>query len=224
MIETKEQVLEKIMNMEKPACPYCGKPMCLWEVPNIAMGDGLGWGTPYLNVCFNDECPPYTTGWAYIEEHYAHHASTRCINYPGTGVFESMPVFSSVGGTGQIVDDEILARREATKEGIKKGFCELAECYTQKDAPRTWSIVSDPTRPAKVRMKAAELMADLGTLAEVENLAQLKTGAPLIDAKIAEAATAILARNHCRECPFCAEIIKTRASVCKHCGREVAGQ
>jgi hypothetical protein len=31
-------------------------------------------------------------------------------------------------------------------------------------------------------------------------------------------------RNFTRECPFCAEIIKQRAKVCKHCNREVAGE
>ncbi|MBU2489564.1 MAG: zinc ribbon domain-containing protein [Proteobacteria bacterium] len=223
MIETKEQVLEKIMNTKKPACPYCGKPMSLWEVPDIVMGDGLGWGTPYLNVCFDNDCPHFTGGWDHIQENYAHHASTRCINYPGTKVFESMPVFSSVGGTGQIVDDDILAKREAIKEAIKKGFADLAECFTAKDAARVYSILADPARPPKVRMKAAEMMLDFGTLAEVEDLAHLKIGAPLIDKKILEAVGAIMARNHCRECPFCAEIIKDRASTCKHCNREVTG-
>jgi len=28
-------------------------------------------------------------------------------------------------------------------------------------------------------------------------------------------------RHFTRECPFCAEIIKKRATVCKHCGKDV---
>ena len=44
--ETKEEVLEKIMGMERPACPHCNAKMSIWEVPSINVGDGLGWGTP----------------------------------------------------------------------------------------------------------------------------------------------------------------------------------
>jgi hypothetical protein len=38
-----------------------------------------------------------------------------------------------------------------------------------------------------------------------------------------EAIAKIHARHFTRECPFCAEIIKQRAKVCKHCGKDVAG-
>ena len=31
--ETREQVLEKIMSREKPACPHCKTEMTIWEVP-----------------------------------------------------------------------------------------------------------------------------------------------------------------------------------------------
>ena len=51
--ETKEEVLHKVMKMEKPKCPHCDKEMSIWEVPPVNVGDGLGWGTPYLFVCFN---------------------------------------------------------------------------------------------------------------------------------------------------------------------------
>ncbi|MBW2182013.1 MAG: zinc ribbon domain-containing protein, partial [Deltaproteobacteria bacterium] len=44
--ETREQVLEKVISMEKPKCPHCGMEMQIWEVPPISMGDGLGWGVP----------------------------------------------------------------------------------------------------------------------------------------------------------------------------------
>ena len=61
--ETREEVLERVMSMPKPACPHCKKEMSLWEVPPINFSDGLGWGTPFLYVCFNDECPYYVRGW-----------------------------------------------------------------------------------------------------------------------------------------------------------------
>jgi hypothetical protein len=69
--ETKEQVLEKVLSQEKPLCPHCGAVMTIWEVPPFDFADGLGWGTPYLFVCFNDECSLYVQGWKNMEENYA---------------------------------------------------------------------------------------------------------------------------------------------------------
>ena len=131
--ETKEQVLEKILSQDKPKCPYCDTVMSLWDVPDIALGDGLGWGTPYLYICFNDECSLYKSGWENIMENFAHNASHRCMNYPGTEQFECIPVFSPDGAKGQIIDDEVLAAQERLKESIKRGFSILADCYVSKD-------------------------------------------------------------------------------------------
>ncbi|MBW2598202.1 MAG: hypothetical protein JRC55_06240 [Deltaproteobacteria bacterium] len=62
-LETKEQVLEKILSEKKPLCHHCGKEMSIWEVPPFSFSDGLGWGEPYLFVCFNNDCPVYLKGW-----------------------------------------------------------------------------------------------------------------------------------------------------------------
>ena len=223
MYETKEQVLEKILSEPKPKCPHCSVEMNIWEVPSIPVGDGLGWGTPYLFLCFNDSCPLYTQGWENIKEHYSHHASYRCMNYPGTLQFELMPVFSPMGGTGQIIDSQILAQEEVLKENIKKGFSILADCYNDKDAPTVLKMILDPTEPSRVRLKAAEMIGDIGELDAIEPLRNLKVGNQLIQEKLDAAVQKIHERFFTRECPFCAETIKKRANVCKHCNREVAG-
>ena len=67
VFETKEEVLEKLLEQEKPNCPHCKEEMNLWEVPPVNVGDGLGWGEPYLYICFNDECPMYKEGWDNID-------------------------------------------------------------------------------------------------------------------------------------------------------------
>jgi rRNA maturation endonuclease Nob1 len=41
---------------------------------------------------------------------------------------------------------------------------------------------------------------------------------------ITEAISKIHERHFTRSCPFCAEIIKKKALVCKHCGKQVAGE
>ena len=82
----------------------------------------------------------------------------------------------------------------------------------------------DPTEPAKVRLKAAEMLGDIGELEAVDALRNLKVGNELIQNEIEKSVKKIHERYFTRECPFCAEIIKKKAKICKHCQREVAGE
>jgi predicted RNA-binding Zn-ribbon protein involved in translation (DUF1610 family) len=222
--ETKEQVLERIMSQEKPRCPDCGEEMSLWEVPPITYSDGLGWGTPYLYICFNDDCPTYNQGWKNMEENFGHHASYRRMCYPGTNTFECMPVFSPIGGQGQIIDDQVIYEQEVLKENIKKGFSILADCYVNKDGVTVLRMLLDATEPARVRLKAAEMIGDIGELESIEPIKNQKFGNKLIQEQVEKSVKKIHERYFTRECPFCAEIIKVRAKICKHCGKEVAGE
>jgi hypothetical protein len=116
-----------------------------------------------------------------------------------------------------------LAQEEALKESIKKGFSILASCYVDKDGPTVLRMVLDPTEPARVRLKAAEMIGDIGELDAIEPLKNLKTGNELVDEQLVKSVATIHNRFFTRECPFCAEIIKQRAKICKHCNRDVAG-
>jgi hypothetical protein len=221
--ETREQVLEKVLHMEKPVCPYCKTEMKLWEVPPVNFSDGLGWGEPFLFMCFNDDCSCYAQGWSHMEENMGHKASYRCFSYPSNGRFEVMPVFSRQGAQGQIIDDQMVAQEEALKEAVKRGFSILATCFVEKDGPAVLRILLDPTEPARVRLKAAEMIGDIGEIDAIEPLRNLKTGNEIIDAQLEKSVGNIHARFYTRECPFCAEIIKQRAKVCKHCNQNIAG-
>lgn len=221
--ETKEQVLERVMAQEKPKCPHCEEEMTIWEVPSITFADGLGWGTPYLFICFNDQCPLYVGGWKDLEENFAQTASYRCMNYPGTSQFELMPVFSPMGATGQIIDEQVVFQQEMIKEATKKGFSILADCYVNKDEVEVLRLLMDATQPMRVRDKAAEMIGDIGGLDAIDPIRNVKFGNEIVQKTVDEAITKIHGRHFTRECPFCAEIIKKRANVCKHCGKEVAG-
>ena len=184
--ETKEQVLEKILSQEKPKCPHCGAEMMIWEVPPFSFSDGLGWGTPYLFICFNDECPLYVQEWENLEENYAQRASVRCLNYPGTKQFECIPVFSPMGGTGQIIDEEVLAEQERIKEQTKLGFSILADAYVAKDDVTVVRMLLDATEPQRVRLKAAEMIGDIGPLEAIEPIKSTRFGNEIIQKKVDE--------------------------------------
>ncbi len=221
--ETKEQVLEKIISGKKPKCPHCGEEMNIWEVPPVSFSDGLGWGTPYLFVCFNDECPLFVQGWQNIEKNYGHKSSYRCLCYPGTETFEYLPVFSENGAKGQILDEQVIVEQERIKEAIKKGFSTLAETYVSKDWSSALKMLLDAGQPNRVRTKAAEMIGDIGGLDAIEPIRNHKFSNEILKKEVDQAIKNIHARFFTRECPFCAEIIKRRAKICKHCGKEVSG-
>ncbi|MBF0101496.1 MAG: zinc ribbon domain-containing protein [Desulfobacterales bacterium] len=218
---SKEQVLENLLEQKKPICPYCSKEMSIWEVPNFAFGDGLGWGEPYLFVCFNDECSLYVEGWNNIRENYAHNASYRCMSYPGSTSFECIPVFGQQGGKGQIITDQAIAEQNELKEAIKKGFSLLTDLYLAKDWKHILELLLDPLQPVRVQLKAAEMVGDIGSIEAIEPLINNKYSTDMLTNKVQESVAKLHERHFTRECPFCAEIIKKRASVCKHCQRDL---
>ena len=224
LMETKQEYLERVLEMAKPICPHCKQEMSLWEVPPVTFSDGLGWGEPYLFLCFNDECSLYTQGWDTLEENFAQKASMRCFNYPGTDQYECMPVFSPQGAKGQIIDDQAQAEQEALEANIKKGFSILADCYVNKDSVTAMQLLTDPCEPVRVRIKAAEMVGDIAELEAVEPLRCMRAANQKLQEAIDGSVAKIHERYFTRECPFCAEVIKKRAKVCKHCSKDVAGQ
>jgi hypothetical protein len=193
--------------------------MSLWEAPDIVIDDGLGWGTPYMFVCFNDDCPLYRQGWDNIKENYGRTASYRCICYPGTETYECMSVYGPQGGMGQIVDAKALARRREIEEKIQQGLSTLERCIAENDDATALELLTDAAEPTRVRVKAAEVMGDVAGVDAVEPLRSRKFGNDILRKKVDAAVDKIHERHFTRECPFCAEVIKRRAKICKHCGQ-----
>ncbi len=218
--ETKEQLLEKYIEMDKPHCPHCEQGMTLWEVPPINFSDGLGWGTPYLFVCFNDECSSFKSGWDNLKETMEMGASYRCYIEPGTTNFEYMPVFSAAGGTGGKVDDEALIHQEAKKELLKQTFSVLTDYYMTKDWDEILKISLDVHIPDRARLKAVEMVGEIGGAEATEHLLNHNFPTPVLQKGVDEAIQQLHERHYTRECPYCAEIIKKRAKLCMHCNKE----
>ena len=167
---TRQDVYDKMVREKKPLCPHCKEEMVIWECPPITFSDGLGWGTPYLYVCFNDDCPLYLEGWKDIYDNYANIASYRCICDPTDGSMECMPVFSREGGKGYIIDEEIKAQEEARQAKEKKGLEDLERYYQAKDAPGILRVLLDEEALPTVGFRAAEMIGELGGLDVIEPL------------------------------------------------------
>ena len=222
-ILTREDVYNKMVKKKKPVCPHCGQEMVIWECPQMTFSDGLGWGTPYLYVCFNDDCPLYLEGWENIMEHYANVASYRCICDPMSGKMDCMPVFSREGGKGNIVDEEIKAREEARKAAEKRSLEKLKVYYEARDADAILRVLLAEKTLPNVRLEAAGIIGEVGGLDVIEPIRNHVFENDLIKTKVEGSIELIHKRNYTKECPFCAEIVKARAIVCKHCGKELPG-
>jgi hypothetical protein len=194
-VVTREDVYNKMVTEERPRCPYCGKKMLIWECPPINFSDGLGWGSPYLYVCFNDDCPLYLEGWKDIMDHYANVASYRCVCDPMS----------------------TSRHREAEERGLAK----LQVYYDAGDADAMLMVLLAEKTVPKVRLKAAEMIGEIGGLNVIEPIRNYAFENDLIKEKAEASMDRIHKRNYTKECPFCAEIIKARAVVCKHCGKEL---
>ncbi len=219
--ETKEEIFEKVISQERPRCPHCGVEMSLWEAPDITIDDGLGWGTPYLFVCFNDKCRLYAQGWDNIKENYGRTASYRCIGYPESGVYECMSVYGPLGGTGQIIDDKVIKERDLLQKKTEEGLALVAQCLKIEDRVKTLEIILDSSMPTRVRVEAAVAISSIGELDALDPLRNHSFGNRILREKVEKAITSIHDRFFTKECPYCAEIIKKQAKVCKYCGNKL---
>jgi len=72
---------------ETRSCPHCGEPLKPFE-----LADNEGWADPLQYACFNDDCPYYREGWAWMWEHYAVKASYRYRVDSTSGLAVPIPV------------------------------------------------------------------------------------------------------------------------------------
>ena len=82
-------------------CPHCGGKLVRWENPEFC-----SWGRAFQYVCFNDECPYFVRGWAWMNEHYNVRASYRFRFDPETGEKGPLPVWSKNALRSNILGEE----------------------------------------------------------------------------------------------------------------------
>jgi hypothetical protein len=123
---------------------------------------------------------------------------------------------------GDIIDEVKEAQDKAALEARKKAFQALTDYYISKDVDSLLKVLMDEEGFGSVRLKAAEHLSEIGELKAVEPLSNYRCTNEVIQKKIDESIRNIHKKNFTMECPYCAEIIKIRAKICKHCGRELS--
>ena len=210
-----------VIDEKKTVCPHCGQKLNKWSTPSFNFADGLGWCTPFLYVCFNDECRFFRNSWKQMSEVYGQEMGYRYMIHPDSGESSSVPVGNRLSMRGDIIDELKEAQEARELEERKKAFVALTDYFIAKDVDSIVGVLIDEKGFGSVRLKAAEHLGELGELRAIEPIANYKFSHEVIQKKVDEAISKIHKKNFTMECPYCAEIIKIRAKVCKHCGKEL---
>jgi len=207
---------------EKHMCPHCQTRLTLCHAPPIHVGDGLGWGSEYLFVCLNDACHLFVSGWKNIEDNYGHVGSYRYMKLPDSDESYTMMVAGKEAFTGSIVDPEVIRKEDNRYRKEKEAVARMETCVEDQDLETLLYLLLDDHIALPVKKRAVELLRDLNDLACIEPLRNHNFRDSYLEQDVNMAISGILAAHYVRECPYCAELVKTRARLCKHCGKELA--
>ncbi|HHO47602.1 MAG TPA: zinc ribbon domain-containing protein [Desulfobacteraceae bacterium] len=207
---------------EEHECPHCRSRLTLCHAPPIHVGDGLGWGSEYLFVCLNNECRLFVNGWKNIEDNYGHVGSYRYMKLPDSNESYNMMVAGKDAFTGCIVDPEAIRRADKRYLKEKEAVARLDSCVEENDLEPVLYLLLDDHVSLAVKKRAVALLEGLNDLACIEPLRNHNFRDSYLEQEINMALSAIMAAHYVKECPYCAELIKARAKLCKHCGKELA--
>ncbi len=206
---------------EKHTCPHCKEDLTLCHAPPMHIGDGLGWGSEYLFICLNDECSLFKNGWKYIEDQYGHSGSYRYMEIPNSKETYNMMVAGKGAFKGSEVDIEAVKKKNVTYQKQKEAVQALDTCVENNDLKSVLSVIMNEQVNINNRKKAVTFLVPLNDLSCIEPIRNFKYKDTHLEQDINMAISKLLANNFVKECPFCAELIKNRAQVCKHCSKEL---
>jgi hypothetical protein len=207
---------------EKRCCPHCSGTLSLCHAPSVHVGDGLGWGSEYLFICLNDTCPLFVNGWDYIANQYGHVGSYRHMELPNSKETYNMMVVGKDAFTGSIIDIEAIKRQSERYQLQQEALAALDTCVAEKRMAPALTVLLDDSVRIEDRKRAASLLVALNDVGCIEPLRNHSFSDPHLEQEVNLAIRKVLTSNFLKECPYCAELIKTRATVCKHCQRDLA--
>lgn len=202
-------------------CPHCETKLSPCEVPPFHIGDGLGWGTEVFFICLNDECPPFVRGWEHIEEQFGHVGSYRYMRLPNENKGEMMMVGNKMAFTGSVLDPEVILAANARHTQEREWVAGFEQSAADKDVTPALGVLTDKQANKEHRKQACNILLTIGDMACFDAVSNLTDLNPELENATNILMTGLLKKNFLRECPDCAEIIKLKASVCKHCKKKV---
>jgi SAM-dependent methyltransferase len=90
-------------------CPYCGKRLGKWRVPQTAFTQ---WPNEHLYVCVNDDCPYYVKGWDAMSAQ-GNSCSYRLMYDPLTDSCGPIPVMNATMLKDDLIDEGDLVGQNA---------------------------------------------------------------------------------------------------------------
>jgi hypothetical protein len=202
-------------------CPNCHERMTCCQAPPIHVGDGLGWGSEYLFICLNDECPLFLSGWQHCEENYGHCASYRYMELPGSKESNVMMVGGKDAYKGSIIDKNQLQSQTKRGKKIAEAVAELDGAEATNNFAPALYLACEEAADRRERQRAIEILAKIAGPELIDPLRNHHFRDPALEAASNTTINAILKRHFLRECPHCYELIKMQAKKCKHCGSEL---
>ena len=206
---------------EKHYCPHCNTRLSCCEAPPFHIGDGLGWGTDVMFICLNDECPPFVKGWQHIEDQYGHTGSYRYMLLPGEKKGEMLMVGSKIAFTGSLLDPEVIKEQDERYQKEKTALKQLETCIEDKNIKPLLVLILDENAKIEGRLKACKMLPELNDLSCIDAIRNHTFRNSDIEHSANLATKQLLQAHYKKECPFCAEIIKMKAKLCKHCNKEI---
>lgn len=202
-------------------CPHCETKLSPCEVPPFHIGDGLGWGTEVFFVCLNDECPPFVRGWEHIEEQFGHVGSYRYMHLPNEKKGEMMMVGNKMAFTGSVLDPEVILAANARHQQERAWVDEYDQSILDKNTGPALGVLVDDRANKNHRGKACDVLLKIGDISCFDTVSNLTDLNPELENKVNILMTGLLKNNFMRQCPDCAELIKIKATVCKHCKKKM---
>ena len=206
------------MNKEEIKCLHCGESLKMWQTPTFNFAGGSGFGYSYLYVCFNDLCPFYVKGWLHTEKKFGRKASYRFAMYPDSECNIAIPVFTKDAGKGNIINNpaEFYKYERIAEEKLK-----LYQLKITRNIDDLMNFISDENIASIIRIEAAKYLGEITDIDDIEKLYACNAKQHDVNNAVTDAIQIIHNRHFTRDCPFCAEIIKQRAKVCRYCKMEI---
>lgn len=204
-----------------PVCPHCKNLLSCCESPQIHVGDGLGWGSDILYICLNDDCPVFVNGWKQIELQYGHSSSYRYMQLPGSSEANVMMVGSADAFKGSVINLAVVEEQNVRFQKEKQALKELETCVAEKNLVPVLHLILDEAAGIDGRKKAIGLLSVLNDLSCIDPIRNHRFRDTSLEMECNMTISRILKANYKKECPFCRELVKTQATVCMHCKKEL---